>query len=438
MEPTDRLEHAVDICPDCGTGLSGGWTHRTREVIEIPVSAVQVTEHVVTARHCPVCRTRRIPKVELGGVAMGRQRLGINLVSLVATLRERGRLPIGTIQWYLRTVHGLELSQGAIVGVIHRAAEAARRPVAEVVDRIRGSPVVFADETGWRQDGVNGFVWTFSTPAERYFVRRNRGKQVVDEVLGEEFGGVLVSDFYAAYNHYPGLKQRCWAHLLRDIHDLRGTHPDDGALAQWAAAVKVLYTEAVEFGSADARERSAAQRRLERRLLALCRPYADDPLAVQRKLCRRIERFIKELFVFVAEPHVPSDNNAAERSLRHLVVSRKIGGGTRSARGTDSKMALASLFGTWHAQGQKPPHRLPTTPRLSSSLNSYEQEGDKGYASGFEGVIGYIDGIIPTNEVVGKALRRTVPMFPELAIREVVANRSHPSGLLRHRCGTYD
>ena len=51
-----------------------------------------------------------------------------------------------------------------------------------------------------------------------------------------------------------------------------------------------------------------------------------------------------------------------------------------------------------------------------------EQEGDKGYASGFEGVIGYIDGIIPTNEVVGKALRRTVPMFPELAIREVVAN----------------
>ena len=354
MEPTDRLEHAVDICPDCGTGLSGGWTHRTREVIEIPVSAVQVTEHVVTARHCPVCRTRRIPKVELGGVAMGRQRLGINLVSLVATLRERGRLPIGTIQWYLRTVHGLELSQGAIVGVIHRAAEAARRPVAEVVDRIRGSPVVFADETGWRQDGVNGFVWTFSTPAERYFVRRNRGKQVVDEVLGEEFGGVLVSDFYAAYNHYPGLKQRCWAHLLRDIHDLRGTHPDDGALAQWAAAVKVLYTEAVEFGSADARERSAAQRRLERRLLALCRPYADDPLAVQRKLCRRIERFIKELFVFVAEPHVPSDNNAAERSLRHLVVSRKIGGGTRSARGTDSKMALASLFGTWHAQGQNP------------------------------------------------------------------------------------
>ena len=113
-------------------------------------------------------------------------------------------------------------------------------------------------------------------------------------------------------------------------------------------------TEAGDLSDADARERNAARRRLERKLLALCRPYSDDESAVQRRLCRRIERFIKELFVFVAEPGVPSDDNAAERSLRHLVVSRKIGGGTRSARGTDTRMALASLFGTWHAQRVNP------------------------------------------------------------------------------------
>ena len=79
-----------------------------------------------------------------------------------------------------------------------------------------------------------------------------------------------------------------------------------------------------------------------------------DPLAVQAKLCRRMERFIKELFVFVSDPAVPSDNNAAERSLRHLVTSRKISGGTRSGQGTDSKMTLASLFGTWRARGLNP------------------------------------------------------------------------------------
>ena len=63
-----------------------------------------------------------------------------------------------------------------------------------------------------------------------------------------------------------------------------------------------------------------------------------------------MEKHIKELFVFVAEPDVPADNNAAERSLRPLVVSRKISGGTRSEPGTDSKMTLASLFGTWAAR----------------------------------------------------------------------------------------
>ena len=114
-------------------------------------------------------------------------------------------------------------------------------------------------------------------------------------------------------------------------------------------------------------ERRRTQLRLEEKLLALCRPFLNDPLAVQGKLCRRIERFIKELFVFVVEPAVPADNNAAERSLRHLVTSRKISGGTRSEQGTSSKMALASLFGTWRARGLNPflqCRQLLTSPRV--------------------------------------------------------------------------
>ena len=89
-------------------------------------------------------------------------------------------------------------------------------------------------------------------------------------------------------------------------------------------------------------------------MLARGRPFLTDPAAVPSKLCRRIEKFIKELFVFVAEPAVPADNNAAERSLRPLVISRKISGGTRSEGGADSKMTLASLFGTWRARGLNP------------------------------------------------------------------------------------
>ena len=341
----------MDACLQCGTGLSGGWTQRTREVIDLPVVPVQVTEHVFIARTCPVCEKRRVPKVDLGGVALGKQRLGINLLSLMAALREEGRLPFRTVQWYLSTVHQLRLSLGAIVRAIHQVARQAQPAVDRILERIRGSPVVHADETGWREDGANGYAWTFSTPTERYFLRRGRHKEVVDEVLDESFSGVLVSDFYAAYHHYPGLKQRCWVHLLRDIHDLKILYPKDRQLARWAAAVHHIYSAAKSFAHPQARQRQRVQQQLERKLLAQCRPYAQDPAAAQGKLCRRIERHIKELFVFVAAPGVPSDNNAAERSLRPLVVSRKISGGTRSEQGTDTKMTLASLFGTWRAQG---------------------------------------------------------------------------------------
>ena len=240
------------------------------------------------------------------------------------------------------------------MSAIHRTAQRAQPVVARIVDRIRASPVVHADETGWRQDGNNGYVWTFSTPTQRYFLRRGRGKAVVDEVLGEGFAGVLVSDFYAAYHHYDGPKQRCWAHLLRDIHDLRALYPDDAPLARWADAVHGIYDRAKACTHPQAKRRRTAQVALERQLLAICQPFLDDPSATQAKLCRRIERHIKELFVFVAEPEAPADNNAAERSLRHLVVSRKISGGTRSEQGTESKMTLASIFGTWRAQGLNP------------------------------------------------------------------------------------
>ena len=99
----------------------------------------------------------------------------------------------------------------------HRASVAPQRAqpaVAAILDRIRASPVVHADETGWRQSGANGYVWTFSTPTERYFLRRGRGKTVVDQALSDSCSGVLVSDFYAAYHHaayhhYDGPKQRC-------------------------------------------------------------------------------------------------------------------------------------------------------------------------------------------------------------------------------------
>lgn len=352
--PTERVEHAVEACPTCGIALVGGSVKRSREVLELGPSPTRIIEHVYRERRCPLCGKRWTPQVDLTGQVLGKQRLGLGLVSLIVTLREEGRLPIQTIQWYLETVHRLHLSVGAIVAASACAARQGEAALEQIRARVRASPVANADETGWRENGHNGYVWTFSTPTERYFVRGSREKAMVDQVLGDTFSGVLVSDFYAAYNHYDGLKQRCWAHLLQDIHELRELYPEDASVQRWAQELNTLYQQAKAFASPKDRERVAAKVQFERRALAICAPYRENPAAAQRRLSARITRFIEELFVFVLYPEVPSHNNAAEQSLRHLVTSRKISGGTRSPTGTRTKMALSSLFGTWRARHLDP------------------------------------------------------------------------------------
>jgi transposase len=164
MEPTTRIIHMVEHRPTCGLTLTGGTIKRTREVIEVPLVPAVVTEHVYLERRCPHCRTRQTPTVDLKGEVVGRQRLGVGLVSLIATLREEARLPVATIQRYLATFHAVAVSGGAIVGATQRVARAGAGAAAAIRAAIRGSPCVHGDETGWREDGVNGYVWTFCTP----------------------------------------------------------------------------------------------------------------------------------------------------------------------------------------------------------------------------------------------------------------------------------
>jgi hypothetical protein len=356
--PTARVVHAREHCPRCGIRLAGGAVKRSREVIEISPAPVAITEHVYLERCCPGCGKRWTPRVELQGRVVGQSRLGIGLVSLIATLREEARLPLAAIQTYLQSVHGLHLSVGGIVGALSQVARVGQASRAHTLAAIRASPVVYADETGWREGGMNRYLWTFATADTRYYTFGGRGKTVIDEALGidtaDEARGVLVSDFYAAYDHYPGPQQKCWVHLLRDIHELERQHPADLALARWAEAVRAVYERALAFARADKRERQEAYRRLQAELAGLCRELAKEETAPQAVLCRRILKYLPSLFTFVLDSAVAADNNRAERSLRHSVISRKISGGTRSAQGTQTKLTLATLFGTWRAQGRNP------------------------------------------------------------------------------------
>jgi hypothetical protein len=348
--------HTVETCPDCGRKLSGGSVKWRHQVVDIPPVEVTVTDHLFIERSCGVCGRRWTPdpKEVLSEITVGKKSFGINLMSLIGHLKTVCRVPINQIRKLLYALCGVNISSGELVDILHDIAEIGEAEYERLLGHIRGSPVVNADETGWREDGVNGYLWSFSTPSVRYYTyRHSRGSVVVEEVLSDKFTGALVTDFYAAYNIYLGEKQRCWVHLGRDLEALRETNADRPDVTAWAEAVMEMYyrakdTLAVEY---NARERSRLRRRFQTEALRLAKPYSKDESAPQRVLAKRIERFVSELFVFVQYPEVPSENNAAERAIRPAVVARKISGGTRSEKGSKTASVLRSLFETWNLNG---------------------------------------------------------------------------------------
>jgi hypothetical protein len=150
------------------------------------------------------------------------------------------------------------------------------------------------------------------------------------------------------------MKQRCWVHLGRDLKELSEKNSDMAEVPRWVDAVMSVYHRATETAKKQLveRERIRLRHGFEDELRRLCKPYLGVQSAVQRVLAERMEWFMGELFTFVECPEVPSENNAAERAIRPAVVARKISGGTRSARGSNTASVLRSLFETWALQGR--------------------------------------------------------------------------------------
>lgn len=360
LPPTGHEVHEIEMCPDCGERLGASRCYYSREVIDIPPpQAVEVVEHQLMKGWCWRCRSWQKAQVNWDGIVQGKGRIGVRLMGLVAYMRALLRVPVRTIQQYVNTVYQVELSIGEVSDLCRRAVAHMTSSSDALKAEAQASPVVHMDETGWREDGLNGYIWCLATdtpqPVRYYEYHGRRSGEVASQMLGE-FAGHLVTDFYAAYNRYEGAHQRCWVHLLRDLRALREAHADNGEVVAWAVGVKQLYRQAMTQLATDLT--AAARQQLYDRLWGMVEQFGlqyatayDHPA---NALAKRLLRHQDELFQFVRHAYVPADNNLAERALRPLVVQRKISGGSRSQVGSNTRMKLASLFETWRARQLNP------------------------------------------------------------------------------------
>lgn len=361
---TKQVFHSYDICP-CGGVLGKPSVAYSRQIIDIPIVSYEVTEHVVFKRLCFSCKERAYPKVDFSSFVLGKGRIGINLMSAIFAMREEENLSVSQIQAHLKTFYHLDLSQGEIIAILHQTAALSSSVYQKIKQDLLVSKVIYADETGGRENGINGYHWSFSNQKFHLLLyRRSRASKVVNEVFGENgenFNGVLSSDFYGAYNAYLGAHQRCWVHYLRDMKKLIDDNPKDRKLRYWLKSIHKVYEEAKTYPGPDPniqpglkeQERIEKEKYFKQKLKTLCEPYIKTQLP-QSKLSARAIRFLPEMFTFVRFEGVNPDNNMAERAVRKTVIKRKISFGTRSEKGSETRSILGSLFGTWRLQNLNP------------------------------------------------------------------------------------
>ena len=282
--------------------------------------------------------------------------LGLNALATAAVLRVVHRLPFGQVVRVLADLPGLRVSAGGIARQLRRLAGWLDPYYERVRLALRTAPRVNGDETGWRTNGRNGYLWAVTDPGQGhtlYHVDESRSGKVIEGLLGRTFPGTLTCDFYSAYGRLDCPKQRCLAHLLRELEDAARDSPAFAATAFHRRLRRLLRDMLALKREWDALDDAAYTRRAcraEDRLERLARGSYDEPDAA--RLAKRLLRHRTELTRFLWDKHLDGTNNAAERALRPAVVMRKITGGSRSAAGAQAWAKLASLMRTASQQGR--------------------------------------------------------------------------------------
>jgi hypothetical protein len=279
---------------------------------------------------------------------------------LAADLKHRLGVSYRKIAELFETAFGLEVSPGGLCQAEARLAQQAEPLYRELVEAIRRCAVVHVDETGWRIGVLSAWLWVFtSRQITVYTIEESRAHEVVVEILGKKFAGVLVSDCFTAYDARAlseWLKQKCFAHFLHELSKLerektRGAVRFPRALLSVLREALQLKADKPQLEQTEFRSRLQA---LDARLDALIsqhRRFSDPDNA---RIAKRLRKQRAHLFTFLTRDGVEATNNRAERALRPAVIVRKTGGCNRTARGAKTHAILASLLVTAKQQGADP------------------------------------------------------------------------------------
>ena len=352
------FDHCPDsCCPDCGHVLRPtGFGPRIIQQVDVRDIPLYIEEHRCHEAYCPHCDKvhHGYPplRIQTGGL------LGPRLTTLVAYLKGVCHASYSTVRKFLRDVIGLTISHGQLAKVISKVSEAMEQAWRELLEALPGQAILNVDETGHKDRGDRMWTWCFRASLFTVFkIDPTRSGDVLIEVLGEEFQGVLGCDFFSAYRRYMRefdvRLQFCMAHLIREVKYLT-TLPDGPTKAygeRFREALRHL------FGVIHQREELSPalfQSRLEAARREVIRQATQNVPSTRlaENLAARMQKFGEGYFRFITTPGVEPTNNSAEQAIRFVVIDRHITQGTRGKKGQNWCERIWTAIATCVQQGR--------------------------------------------------------------------------------------
>jgi transposase len=358
----NRVDETIVVgCPlQCGT--CGGRVElegkESQFQVDLPPIVPQTIEFEIHYGRCKRCLRRvqgRHPRQISNALGVCGVQFGPGVLALAAYLNKCGGLSYGKIADLFDEVFHLQISRSTLARALQRLSDKALPTYQGLVETIRGSPVVYPDETGWRVGGVRSWLWAVTNMAVTvYAILRGRGFEQASSILGEDYDGVIGSDgwsIYAKFDH--ATRQTCLAHLLRRCREMLETAPRP--VAEYVNQIKQVLQDAIALRDRFRSENISPRRfQTERREIharmdqLLDEPeLSDDSLRLAQHLSNNREA----LFLFLERKDVEATNWPAEHAIRPAVINRKTSGGNRSDAGATAQAILTSIIQTCHQQG---------------------------------------------------------------------------------------
>ena len=375
-------EYRLTHCPDCETPLRpSDEAPQVVQQIELVTQPVVIHEHRGLPYWCRCCEEVKygpLPKeVKAAGL------VGPRLTVLVAYLKGVCHASFSTIRKFFRDVLRTPISRGQLAKVIGKVTSAMDSAYEELLARLPSEGRLNVDETGHKENGKRFWTWCFRAEAFTLFkIDASRSHEVLLDVLGKEFDGILGCDYFGAYRKYMVdfhvVLQFCLAHLIRDVRYLT-TLTDPVTKNYGDRVLDGLRRLFRVFHRRETMKPHAFQRALERErkaLVAVAKRAPDRSEA--QNIAERFRKHGDSYFEFITTPGVSPTNNLAEQAIRFVVIDRKITQGTRSPKGRQWCERIWSAIATCtqqgrsvfqfleqsvlaHFQGKPPPSLLPAT-----------------------------------------------------------------------------